>query len=112
MGSGSLAAMSVLESQWHPDMEEEEAKQLVRNAIIAGIFNDLGSGSSCDICVIKKNSIEYIRPYDVANIKGVKQGIYKFRRGATAVLSHRVIPLEIESEEVRRLEQECMDTST
>uniref|UniRef100_A0A069DRV2 Proteasome subunit beta n=1 Tax=Panstrongylus megistus TaxID=65343 RepID=A0A069DRV2_9HEMI len=112
MGSGSLAAMSVLEAQWRPNLEEEDAKQLVRNAIIAGIFNDLGSGSSCDICIIRKNSVEYIRPFDVANIKGVRQGIYKFQRGTTAVLSHRVIPLDIESEEVRRFDQECMDTSS
>merc|ERR1711879_709633 len=38
MGSGTLAAMSVLESHWKPDMEEEDAKQLVRQAIRAGIF--------------------------------------------------------------------------
>merc|ERR1712108_37540 len=29
MGSGTLAAMSVLESRWVPDMSEEDAKQLV-----------------------------------------------------------------------------------
>jgi len=53
MGSGSLAAMAVLESTWKPDMTEEEAVQLVQRAIAAGIFNDLGSGSNCDLCLIR-----------------------------------------------------------
>lgn len=50
--------------------QEEQGKLLVRNAIAAGIFNDLGSGSNVDVCVIRKGSVEYIRPYDVANQKG------------------------------------------
>ncbi|XP_014248143.1 proteasome subunit beta type-7 [Cimex lectularius] len=113
MGSGSLAATSVLESQWHPNMTEDECKQLVRNAIVAGIFNDLGSGSFCDLCVIKKGgAVDYIRPYDVANIKGQRQGNYRFAPGTTAVLSHRVIPLEVDSEEVKRVVPEEMDTSS
>ena len=36
-------------------MEEEDAKQLVREAIRAGIFNDMGSGSYVDLVVIKAN---------------------------------------------------------
>lgn len=63
MGSGSLAAISVLESAWRPDMEEAEAITLVQRAISAGIFNDLGSGSNCDICVIKQDgNVQYTRP--------------------------------------------------
>lgn len=50
--------------------QEEEAKQLVRDAIAAGIYNDLGSGSNIDICVISKNKLDFLRPYDVANKKG------------------------------------------
>lgn len=53
MGSGSLAAMAVFESSWQTNMEEEAAIQLVQRAIGAGIWNDLGSGSNCDICVIR-----------------------------------------------------------
>lgn len=112
MGSGSLAAMSVLESQWKPDLTEEEGKTVVRNAIAAGIFNDLGSGSNVDICVIKKGSVDYIRPYEVANIKGTKQNHYKFKRGTTAILSHKVIPLVTESETVKKFSPESMDTSS
>ncbi|KXJ20350.1 Proteasome subunit beta type-7 [Exaiptasia diaphana] len=83
MGSGSLAAMSVFESRYRPDMELEEAKLLVRDGIAAGIFNDLGSGSNVDLCVITKDGVNYIRPYDVANVKGERQGKYTYKRGTT-----------------------------
>ena len=53
MGSGSLAAMSVFEAGYKDDMTEDEAKDLVQNAIRAGIFNDLGSGSNVDLAVIR-----------------------------------------------------------
>lgn len=42
----------------------------MRDAIAAGIYNDLGSGSNIDICVISKNKLDFLRPYDVANRKG------------------------------------------
>ena len=45
MGSGSLAAMSVLEDAWKPNMTEEEAKKCVRDAIASGILSDGYSGS-------------------------------------------------------------------
>ena len=47
MGSGSLAAISVLENGYHDGMSEDEAKKLIVRAIRSGIFNDLGSGSEC-----------------------------------------------------------------
>jgi len=67
MGSGSLAAMAVFESRYAEDMNEEEATQLVRDAIRAGIFNDLGSGSNVDITIIKKGGeVQRMRTYEVA----------------------------------------------
>ena len=53
MGSGSLAAMAVLESGFKDGLSEAEATALVAAAIRAGIFNDLGSGSNVDITVIR-----------------------------------------------------------
>ncbi|EDV28073.1 uncharacterized protein TRIADDRAFT_21588 [Trichoplax adhaerens] len=85
MGSGSLAAMAVFEDRYHVNMELDEAKQLVRDAIAAGIFNDLGSGSNVDLCVITKDGTDYIRPFDEANIKGVRQGKYRYKRGTTGL---------------------------
>lgn len=46
-------------------MELEEGKKLVAAAIRAGVFNDLGSGSNIDLCVITKDNVDYIRPYEV-----------------------------------------------
>ena len=71
-GSGSLAAMAVFEDKFRPDMEEEEAKKLVSEAIAAGIFNDLGSGSNIDLCVISKSKLDFLRPYSVPNKKGTR----------------------------------------
>lgn len=66
MGSGSLAAMAVFESRFVEDMEEGAAIDLVRDAIRAGIFNDLGSGSNVDITVIRKDNISQFRTYENA----------------------------------------------
>jgi len=78
MGSGTLPAMAVLESGYRDDMEEEDAKALVASAIRAGIFNDLGSGSNVDLCVIRQHptdpklppTMEYLRNIDKPNDVG------------------------------------------
>lgn len=66
-GSGGFAALSVLETNYRDDMEEEEAKELVARAIFSGQTNDLGSGSNIDLCVIKRvdgeTKVDYLRPY-------------------------------------------------
>lgn len=82
MGSGSLAAMAVFESRWKPDLSEEEAKLLVRDAIASGIFNDLGSGSNVDLCVIRKDSTEYLRNYELANKKASVSSTIASRKAA------------------------------
>lgn len=111
MGSGSLAAMSVFESRWKKDMELEDAKQLVRDAIAGGIFNDLGSGSNVDLCVITKDGANYLRPYDIANVKGQRRGKYEYKRGTTDVLSTSVRKIQVLSETVRNLGDDAMETA-
>uniref|UniRef100_A0A8C9KFV4 Proteasome subunit beta n=1 Tax=Panthera tigris altaica TaxID=74533 RepID=A0A8C9KFV4_PANTA len=108
MGSGSLAAMAVFEDKFRPDMEEEEAKKLVSEAIAAGIFNDLGSGSNIDLCVISKSKLDFLRPYSVPNKKGTRFGRYRCEKGTTAVLTERVTSLEFE---VLEETVQTMDTS-
>jgi len=115
MGSGSLAAMSVFETRWKPDLSLEEGKKLVRDAIAAGIFNDLGSGNSIDMCVITKPDApaDYIRPFEIASKRIERKGRnYRYKQGSTAVLTTQVIPLEVDEVMVRQVEvePESMDT--
>jgi 20S proteasome subunit beta 2 len=89
MGSGSLAAMSIFEAEFKDDMSEEEAKRLVHAGISAGIYNDLGSGSNVDLCVIRKDNVEYLRGYDVPSGRKYRMD-YNIPKGTTAVLQEKV----------------------
>jgi len=113
MGSGSLAAMTVFESRWKPDMELDEAKQLVRDAIAGGVFNDLGSGSNVDLCVITKDGAEHIRPFDKANVKGERIGKYDYPKGTTEISNVVSRPVIIEKTYVKSLKSasESMDVA-
>lgn len=53
-------------------------------AISAGIFNDLGSGSNVDACIITADGTEMLRNVDMPNQRVQKERDYKFRRGTTA----------------------------
>jgi len=115
MGSGSLAAMAVFESYWKADLDRGSAVKLVCDAISAGIFNDLGSGSNVDVCVITASSTEMLRNYVKDNEKVVKERNYKFRRGTTAWKRDReVVRSLVVSEAVRPIGVgggDAMDTS-
>jgi len=93
MGSGSLAAMSVFESEFKPDMDVEAAKALVHAAIMAGINNDLGSGGSVDMMVIHADGNTPLRNYARPNERKYrKKGGYQFERGTAKVLSQSFTP--------------------
>lgn len=127
-GSGCLAAMSVLETQWKPNMEEADAKRMMVEAISAGIYNDMGSGNSIGMAIIKKDSIEYKFPMPI-QVKGERivvppgkkaeqqeprvLGTYRYKKGTTAVLTAKTIPIVVESTHVRHLPTaaEAMETS-
>ncbi|GAD93612.1 proteasome component Pup1, putative [Paecilomyces variotii No. 5] len=95
MGSGSLAAMSVFESTWKPNLNRDEAVALCAEAIKAGIFNDLGSGSNVDVCVIDKDKpTQLLRNYLKPNERGQKERSYRFPKGTTAYLNEKVITKE------------------
>lgn len=93
MGSGSLAAMGIFESRYTPGMSLEEGKKLVRDAIAAGVFNDLGSGSNIDLCVITAEGTEMLRGYEIANVRGKKFNEYKYAPGTTGVTSTLIRPI-------------------
>lgn len=95
MGSGSLAAMSIFETRWKQDMSREEAISLCADAIEAGIWNDLGSGSNVDVCVIDDKEANVMRGYRKLNERKPKQRNYRFERGTTAYLDEKVLKKEI-----------------
>ena len=79
----------------------------------AGIFNDLGSGSNVDACVITATRTETLRNFVKPNERAVKERTYGFRRGTTAWTAEKVRSL-IVSEEVTPVGQpqaEAMDIS-
>jgi 20S proteasome subunit beta 2 len=57
---------------------------LVSAAISAGIFNDLGSGSNVDVCVITAKETQMLRNHIKPNERVQKERAYQFRRGTTA----------------------------
>jgi len=75
--------MAVFESRWRPNMTREEGIAIVSAAIQAGIFNDLGSGSNVDVCVITKTRTDMLRNYETPNERVPKERNYKFRTGTT-----------------------------
>jgi 20S proteasome subunit beta 2 len=62
----------------------------VSEAIEAGIFNDLGSGSNVDICVIEKSGTDYLRNHVRPNERGLKEQSYRFPRGTTGEFVDRI----------------------
>ncbi|KAH7103382.1 proteasome subunit [Auriculariales sp. MPI-PUGE-AT-0066] len=110
MGSGSLAAMAVFESRWKPNMTREEGIAIVSAAIQAGIFNDLGSGSNVDVCVITKTRTDMLRNYEMPNQRVPKERTYRFARGTTAWTKESVRSL-ITDETVTPHVGDAMDVS-
>jgi len=104
MGSGSLAAMAVLERGYRDNMTKEEAMQLVRDAVAAGIFNDLGSGSNIDITVITKDGPEIFRNYERPNERLYRPSkIYTFKTGTTVILDEQIIEFDEENKDVMEI---------
>jgi len=94
MGSGSLAAMSVFETQWTPKLDRDGAVALCSEAIQAGIFNDLGSGSNVDVAIITAEKTTLRRNYIKPNERTKKLKSYVFPKGTTAVLKEKIIRKE------------------
>ncbi|KAG8383255.1 hypothetical protein BUALT_Bualt05G0165400 [Buddleja alternifolia] len=93
MGSGSLAAMAIFESKYCEGLSRDEGIKLVAEAICSGIFNDLGSGSNVDICVITKGKQEYLRNYMSPNPRTyISEKGYSFSK-KTEVLLTKITPL-------------------
>ncbi|WPT11568.1 Proteasome subunit beta type-7-B [Picochlorum sp. SENEW3] len=93
MGSGSLNAMAVFEAGYKDGMTREEGIDLVTRAIRSGVYNDLGSGSNVDVCVITKDGVEYLRNHEFLQGKTYSRQHEKvIPPGTTTVLRQREYP--------------------
>jgi len=106
MGSGSLAAMSVFENEWKENMSEPEAVDIVQKAITAGIFNDLGSGSNCDVTIIRLDGTVEIRrgalkenPVEPLRSMINRSSKFTMGKGTTAVLKDTFVKAKKGGEE-------------
>ena len=61
MGSGSLAAISILENSYQSSLDLNSALILIKESILAGIFSDMGSGNNIDICIILEDTVIFNR---------------------------------------------------
>merc|ERR1719471_887701 len=101
MGSGSLAAMSILEAEYKEDLTVEQGKALVAKAIRAGIFNDLGSGGNVDVCVITKEGGQIFRNMEKPNERKFKAQYKPFPKGTTPFIKEDIMKLvTVESTDV------------
>jgi len=97
MGSGSLAAMAVFEAAWKPNLDKQAAMDLVQQAVLAGIENDLGSGSNIDVTVITKGEVERFRNIKKGDGRPYSRR-YDFPPRTTEVLSVSFFPHKKEAE--------------
>ncbi|CAD6909604.1 unnamed protein product [Tilletia caries] len=72
--------------------QRDEAIALVTAAIESGIYNDLGSGSNVDVCIIEKQGTEMLRNYRVL-AREAKEQRYGFRRGTTAYTKEEIFSM-------------------
>uniref|UniRef100_A0AC34R2P5 RNA methyltransferase n=1 Tax=Panagrolaimus sp. JU765 TaxID=591449 RepID=A0AC34R2P5_9BILA len=96
-GSGSYAAISVLERGFKFGMTEEEAKDLVQRALHAGMHGDNASGNSLNLVVITKEGAKFEGPI-VPDFCQRPENIeleYKFKPGATTVLKQKVFKYDV-----------------
>uniref|UniRef100_A0A7S0WTZ6 Proteasome subunit beta n=1 Tax=Chlamydomonas leiostraca TaxID=1034604 RepID=A0A7S0WTZ6_9CHLO len=95
MGSGSLNAMAVFEQGYKDDMTREEAMDLVARAIRSGVYNDLGSGSNVDLCIITKGGVEYLRNHQYLMDKTYARKFpVVYPKGTAPIIKERVVTLK------------------
>jgi len=96
-GSGSYAAISVLERDFKFGMTEEEAKDLVQRALHAGMHGDNASGNSLNLVIITDDNTRFEGPIfpDFCKRPENIELDYKFKPGSTTVLKHKVYKYDI-----------------
>uniref|UniRef100_A0A1I7XHY6 proteasome endopeptidase complex n=1 Tax=Heterorhabditis bacteriophora TaxID=37862 RepID=A0A1I7XHY6_HETBA len=96
-GSGSYAAISILERDFKTEMTEEEATDLVQRALYAGMHGDNASGNSLNLVVMNSDKTVFRGPI-VPDFCKKPESVdleYKFKLGSTKVLKRKTIKYDI-----------------
>jgi 20S proteasome subunit beta 2 len=96
-GSGSYAAISVLERDFKQGMSEADAKELVQRALEAGMHGDNASGNSLNLVVITIEGAKFEGPIFPGFCKRPTEIEleYKFKTGTTATLKQKTFKYDI-----------------
>lgn len=104
IGSGHYSAMSILEARYSLDMDECAARQLMVDAITAGINNDLCSGSSLEVLVVRTDySVERFNETIHISNRDCKKEVLPPMPGVTSVTKTKFLELEVTDEMVYQL---------
>jgi 20S proteasome subunit beta 2 len=100
--------MTVFEAQWKPNLTVCEIvlrprsqltrHQSERKPSISCIFNDLGSGSNVDACVIIATKTDMLRNFVKPNKRVTKERTDDFCRGTTAFTKEEIRNLVVHKE--------------
>ena len=64
-GSGTPYAVSIIEENYDPSLNSEEALKIAVRAVRAALLRDPGSGEGVDVAIINKNGINILRGEDI-----------------------------------------------
>jgi 20S proteasome subunit beta 2 len=108
MGSGSLAALAILENNYRDGLTEEEAIEMAADAIQAGIFYDLGSGSNVNIISVGKKETKTLFNYRVFNKKEFQdETLFKFEKKVPVLRSIEIKWEKVDDKEVKNMMEIC-----
>ncbi|KAL3941549.1 MAG: hypothetical protein SGBAC_004102 [Bacillariaceae sp.] len=85
LGSGGLAATGVLEEGYSKVQSVQDGIKLCERAILAGIKNDLGSGSQVDVCVIYPDGSSKMKRSTVPEEELTNEDVEHLGRNTTAL---------------------------
>lgn len=96
-GSGSYAAITILERDFKLCMNEQDAKDLVQRALHAGMHGDNASGNSLNLVIIRPDKTVFEGPIvpEFCKKPDAVELDYKFKPGTTAILKRKEIKYDI-----------------
>ncbi len=67
LGSGSVFAMGILETEWKEDMTLEEGMEVCTRAVRSAIIRDMASGNGIDLVAIQKGKKTVEKRYEISD---------------------------------------------